>query len=138
MLNLKLMIRVGFLSIALLLVWFTYNQGIQAGVDRTVASYSTATDKAVVQYQSRITDLAATHNATIKAIERRYSLESAKQQAQQLELSTRLNIASNQSVEIIESIKYVESECSNIGLDAFSLYKRTRRIVNDPRNPDTS
>lgn len=138
MLNIKVLMGFGLVAVTLLLVWFTYNQGVEVGVNKTIASYSDANDKAVAQYQSRVADLARTHNAAVKAIRRRYNDEASQQQAEALKLSQRLRMASEQSVEIIERIRYVESDCINIGVDAFSLYERTRGIVSDPRNPNTS
>jgi len=138
MLNIKVLMGFGLVAVTLLLVWFTYNQGVEVGVNKAIASYSDANDKAVAQYQSRVADLSRTHNAAVKAIRRRYNDEASQQQAEALKLSQRLRMASEQSVEIIERIRYVESDCINIGVDAFSLYERTRGIVSDPRNPNTS
>lgn len=137
-LNMKLVFRLALISGVLLLVWYTYNQGVEAGVNKTVAKYAEVQDEAVAHYQQQVADQADEYNRKLVAIRRKYEAELAEQTEQAKLLAQQVNEASETTTAIRERIRYVESDCSNVGSDAYGLYQRTRRIVSDPRkaNPE--
>ena len=66
----KLYIRLGLIAGVLLLVWYTYNQGVEAGVNRATAKYAESQDKAIAKYQADVRQTADDYRRDLLAIRR--------------------------------------------------------------------
>lgn len=129
-----LYIRLGLVAGVLLLVWYTYNQGVEAGVNQAVSQYAESQNKAVIQYQADIKKAAEGYDRELLAIRRQYEAEAAEQFEQAQNMARQIAETNTAESEIRERIRYVES--NNIGDDAYKLYQRTRQLIRDPRNTE--
>lgn len=132
----KLYIRLGLIAGVLLLVWYTYNQGVEAGVNRATAKYAESQDKAIAKYQADVRQMADDYSRDLLAIRREYEAEIAKQSEQAKDLARQIAEANTAEAEVREGIRYVQTDGVGIGNDAYRLYQRTRQIIRDPRNPN--
>ncbi|AWY02804.1 hypothetical protein [Alteromonas phage JH01] len=132
--NLNLYFRIGLVASVLLLVWYTYNQGVDAGINKTVAQYADKHNEAVVTYQNNVRQAVEDYNRELAAIRRDYDAEIESQSEQAATMARQIDEARTAERDVRKGIKYVQSECVGIGDDAYSLYKRTRQFVSDPRN----
>lgn len=132
--NLRLFLTLGLTLLAILLLWFTYSKGFDSGVAITTIKYDLAEDEAVIEYQSILKKRTDEYNRKLDEINSQYQNELIAQTTDSELLHEELLLSAEKTIVIKEKVKYVESDCTNVGNDAFLLYQQTRRIVSDPRS----
>lgn len=136
MFNIKLLFRVGLVTSLIAVIIFAYSQGKISGQNEVRVKYAEASNSAQLQFEMMLKQAAEDHNESIAKIEERYSKELKYQSEQVAMFAVQIANANQEKITIKERVDHVQSDCSIIGVDAFSLYKQTRGIVKDPSNTD--
>ena len=124
---------VGIISALFASVTGTYFVGVSAGKDTARLEHNIALNETYRDYNARLDVQVKQYNSEVRANRAAYENELDARFNEAKLLASEEAIAANVTVEIRERIKYVESECSNVGNDAYGLYQRTRGIISDPR-----